>query len=59
MLNKGEVVEPDAHGKCGRCGCGGFVYSNGFETSKDGIRGYRCLGCGSIKPEREIIIVKS
>lgn len=37
--------------RCSKCGGSGFEYSNGFEISRDGVRGYRCLECGTIKPE--------
>lgn len=48
----GEVVMPrDLEGRCGRCGGGAFAYNNGGEFSEDGVRGYRCYGCGNIKPE--------
>ena len=39
-------------GRCSECGASGFTYSNGLEVSADGVRGYRCLECGTIKPER-------
>jgi hypothetical protein len=38
---------------CSECdGKGGFWYGNGSEFSEDGVRGYRCLSCGAIKPEK-------
>ena len=46
------TLVPAVDGRCGVCGGSGFVYSNGFEFSKCGMRGYRCLQCGSVKPER-------
>ena len=46
----GDTVAPNDK-KCGRCGFANFRYSNGHEYSSDGIRGYRCLGCGAIKPD--------
>jgi hypothetical protein len=39
-------------GKCSGCGASGFTYSNGNEISAAGVRGYRCMTCGTIKPER-------
>ena len=48
----GDTVAPKANGCCGRCGWGNFRYINGLEFSRDGVRGYRCLGCGAVKPER-------
>jgi len=38
-------------GSCSVCGCRGFSYQNGRHVSSDGVRGYRCLECGTIKPE--------
>jgi len=38
-------------GRCSECGYSNFTYSNGHEISEDGVRGYRCVGCGAIKPE--------
>lgn len=38
-------------GRCSSCGASGFAYSNGQECSADGVRGYRCMTCGTIKPE--------
>lgn len=40
------------NGRCSCCGGSGFVYSNGTEFSRQGVRGYRCLGCNTIKPEK-------
>ena len=40
------------NGHCSECDCAGFSYNNGNEFSVDGVRGYRCLECGAIKPER-------
>lgn len=47
----GEVVAPDLEGRCGKCGHANFIYNNGHEFSASGVRGYRCVNCGSIKPE--------
>lgn len=38
-------------GRCSCCGSSGFSYRNGTEWSAEGIRGYRCMSCGTIKPE--------
>ena len=38
-------------GRCSQCQCSGFVQSNGNEVSADGVRGYRCMQCDTIKPE--------
>ena len=35
-------------GACGRCGGGNFRY---LEVSRAGVRGYRCVMCGAVKPE--------
>lgn len=43
----GDTVAPNDK-KCGRCGFANFRYC---EYSSDGIRGYRCVGCGAIKPD--------
>jgi len=40
-------------GRCSNCGASNFSYNNGHEISEDGVRGYRCVTCGTIKPERE------
>lgn len=39
------VVTPDKDGRCGRCGFAHFVWDG------RGVRGYRCVNCGGIKPE--------
>lgn len=44
---------PAVDGRCGACGGSGFVYSNGHEVSACGVRGYRCMQCGAVKPERK------
>lgn len=41
-------------GRCSKCGASGFEYSNGNEISVCGVRGYRCMTCHTIKPERAI-----
>jgi hypothetical protein len=41
-------VAPTTTGTCGRCGFANFDYS---AVSRDRVRGYRCAGCGGIKPE--------
>jgi len=38
-------------GTCSDCGGAGFSYDNGAHVSVDGVRGYRCMTCGSIKGE--------
>ena len=43
-------------GRCSECVASGFCYSNGFEWSRDGVRGYRCMTCGTIKPEARVEI---
>lgn len=50
-MSGGDVVMPTLKGRCGRCGWSSFDYNNGAEHAADGTRGYRCSGCGSIKPE--------
>ena len=45
---RGEVVEPDPEGRCGKCGAASFVYG---ECAANGTRGYRCTTCESIKSE--------
>jgi DNA-directed RNA polymerase subunit M/transcription elongation factor TFIIS len=47
----GLVILPDVKGRCGQCGASNFTYNNGHEVAADGTRGYRCVGCGCIKPE--------
>lgn len=47
----GLVVQPDSMGRCGCCGYANFNYSNGFEFSASGVRGYRCVNCDNIKDE--------
>lgn len=37
--------------RCSECDGNVFVYRNGIEFSEDGVRGYRCIVCGTIKPE--------
>ncbi len=39
-------------GRCSHCNGSNFKYSNGREFSVDGVRGYRCVLCGTVKPER-------
>lgn len=51
MLNKGKTGTRLESKRCSECGGSGFTYSNGFETSVDGVRGYRCMQCETIKPE--------
>ncbi|MDO8631120.1 MAG: hypothetical protein Q7R41_11570 [Phycisphaerales bacterium] len=53
MLNTGKTGERTETGRCSECGWSNFHYSNGNETSVDGVRGYRCVNpvCGAIKPE--------
>ena len=51
MLNTGKTGVRQEDKRCSECGASGFVYSNGYETSADGVRGYRCLSCDTIKPE--------
>ena len=41
---------PDGH--CSSCGAAGFSYRGDY--SSDGVRGYRCMTCGTIKPELEL-----
>jgi hypothetical protein len=41
------------NGHCSFCDFASFEYRNGTEWSADGVRGYRCNGCGTIKPEKE------
>jgi len=50
-LGRGKAAAPDPEGRCGECGFAHFAYNNGHEFSADGVRGYRCVNCGSIKPE--------
>ena len=40
---------------CSECDGASFSYSNGHEWSIDGVRGYRCNHCGTIKPEADPI----
>lgn len=47
----GRAVKAGPNCRCGECGGSNFAYSNGQEWSADGIRGYRCAGCGNVKPE--------
>ena len=49
----GDVVRARYGGNCGRCGGGNFRYSNGQEFGRNGTRGYMCVPCGAIKPERK------
>jgi len=46
----GRVVEPTADRRCGYCAGAAF---NDCYHAEDGTRGYRCIRCGHIKPERE------
>jgi hypothetical protein len=48
----GHTGERCGDGCCSECGSAGFEYNNGHEWSIDGIRGYRCMSCGVLKPER-------
>lgn len=48
----GDTGTRTADGGCSACGCKGFAYGNGLHVSRDGVRGYRCLECGTIKPEQ-------
>jgi hypothetical protein len=52
MSTGGDVVTPDVDGRCGRCGFANFAYNNGYEIAANGTRGYRCVNCSAIKPER-------
>jgi hypothetical protein len=47
----GDVIDPTADRRCGRCGWANFRYG---EMSLSGIRGYRCVGCGAIKAENRV-----
>jgi hypothetical protein len=38
--------------RCSYCGGAGFTYRNGNEFSRDGVRGFRCMRCRTVKPER-------
>jgi hypothetical protein len=40
-------------GQCSHCNAANFVYTNGHEWSADGVRGYRCTLCKTIKPEAQ------
>ncbi|MCK9377699.1 MAG: hypothetical protein M0P73_16325 [Syntrophobacterales bacterium] len=48
----GNTVAAKANLHCGHCDGAGFSYQNGAHTSLQGVRGYRCMCCGAIKPER-------
>jgi len=48
---RGKTGTRRADKRCSECGASGFVYSNGAEISVEGVRGYRCMSCGTIKPE--------
>lgn len=37
-------------GRCTECNGSHFRYDNGMHWSEDGIRGYRCENCKTIKP---------
>lgn len=41
-------------GRCSECGASGFSYAG---YSKDGVRGYRCMTCGTIKPEVKTVSI--
>lgn len=49
---RGKTSVRTEDGRCAECGWSNFEYSNGYEFSRDGVRGYRCMNCGAIKPER-------
>ena len=51
-LGHGLTGERRTDGRCSNCGGSGFTYNNGHEWSRDGVRGYRCDTCATIKPER-------
>ena len=48
-LGWGDDVPTGEGRRCGRCGCANFTYG---DTSRTGVRGYRCAECGGVKPER-------
>ena len=50
-LGHGKTGTRRADKRCSDCGASGFTYNNGHEFSIDGVRGYRCMTCGTIKPE--------
>ena len=49
--HRGKTGELRPDKRCSECGGSGFSYRNGSEYSEDGVRGYRCMQCGTIKPE--------
>lgn len=38
-------------GLCSGCGSAAFWDNSGHEWSRDGVRGYRCMECGTVKPQ--------
>lgn len=47
----GKTGTRTATGRCSECGWSNFLYNNGTEYSQDGVRGYRCVNCNTVKPE--------
>jgi hypothetical protein len=48
---RGETGDVREDKRCSGCGGAAFTYRNGHEFSREGVRGYRCMSCGTIKPE--------
>lgn len=53
-MKHGKLGTRRTDGRCSECGASGFAYNNGHEVSICGVRGYRCMTCGTIKPENDI-----
>src|ERR1019366_5593541 len=50
---QGKTGRRRADGRCSDCGASNFRYHQSGERSEDGVRGYPCVLCGTVKPERE------
>lgn len=50
LLTHGKLGERQPDGRCSHCGASNFTYP---AFSDEGVRGYGCAQCGTIKPERK------